>query len=422
MSDTSGVTKISLATEPNTDSYINTGGNFGIGTITPNAKLTVNGNIEAWGLAGDAGSFIAGQDAGMSLIAGATNNVIIGALAANGPGITLQDDVVILGHQAAYLATGEFSKSVIIGKMAGDGYGNVTGNKPCILIGPNAGAMASIGNAVIIGHAAGNNASGSDGVVIGHGAGDNYATIEGAVYLGKWAGYGEQTDNKLHIANNLTESLIEGDFANKWVRINGATILSRRSIASGGNAIDVSGISLLSVDTSAMNRTIGGFTGGVEGQKLTILKPYDSFNLILEHRGLYGWEDIRTPDSNFFTIGSHGGVELIFEGGEWHIINEEKDTLVMTATSSDGFDVTGHSHISLITTSASVTIGGFINGVIGQRITLLKPDKANTLTIEHMEATGNEDISTTDGADIVMGPGVGGGVDLIYTGGEWIVL
>jgi hypothetical protein len=60
---------------------------------------------------------------------------------------------------------------------------------------------------------------GSDNVAIGSNAGR--LTGDGGVYIGYNAGYSETGDNKLHIANNASTSLIYGEFDNELVLIDG---------------------------------------------------------------------------------------------------------------------------------------------------------------------------------------------------------
>ena len=94
-------------------------------------------------------------------------------------------------------------------------------------------------------------------------------------------------------------------------------------------------------------------------------------------------------------------------------------TTTVTATGpTDNLDV-GSVNIVLIDASSNdVTIGGFINGVNGQRISVVRLDAINNVTLEHAEGTGNQDIYLSDAADEVIAAAYGGWV-LTCNGTHW---
>jgi hypothetical protein len=198
------------------------GGDVGIGTDSPSEKLEVNGsilangNILAVGPAGDVNSFIAGKGAGQYLTTG-SENVMIGASAGNSTALTTGSYNTFIGYQAGRYVTGNLADSILIGRDAGLGSGSAAS---VVAIGYAAGSYGVMSDSVVIGPQAGQEAIGNKGVAIGHDAGRE-ASIEGSVFLGSYAGYGEWVDNKLHIGNTYGSSLIEGDFANDWVKIYG---------------------------------------------------------------------------------------------------------------------------------------------------------------------------------------------------------
>lgn len=106
-----------------------------------------------------------------------------------------------------------------IGGFAGQQ--NTTGNN-WTAIGVVAGAANKTGNnwTAIGGFAGFNNITGSNWTAIGFNAGRDSNTSNG-MFLGFEAGRFEANNNRLHIANNSSESLIYGEFDNKVVRING---------------------------------------------------------------------------------------------------------------------------------------------------------------------------------------------------------
>lgn len=448
-------TYITIVTE---DQGQETAGNVGIGEWIPTEKLVVGGGnllisagiINAYGQAGVNTNFVAGLGAGAAMTTTA-NTVLIGDGA--GAALTTGSGNIFIGTDAGLsmeVASGNIAigyeaganalipqtglGNVYIGMYAGGdgsddvndviaigyyaGYDHVGSNSDSVFIGKSAGyKMTNGADTVAIGHDAGNLSTGSGSVYIGQNAGEQ-SSGSNSVYIGKDAGMGASysTNDKLWI-----KELIEGDFANQWFKIHGAQIYSKVTRASGGNFIDVTGLSILSMDTQTADREIGGLTGGIEGQRLTIIKPHESFNLIIEDRGGWGWQDIHTTDGNWLVINNRGGVDLIFDGTNWLVLGTKTHT-INTATSTDALDVTGLKQIALDTSSVSITIGGLINGTDGQRITLFKPDGANTLIIEHQETSGTEMIVTPNGSDIVINPGRFGGVDMIYHGGEWFVI
>lgn len=81
--------------------------------------------------------------------------------------------------------------------------------------------------------------------------------------------------------------------------------------------IDVSGTTVLEVDTSGGNVIIGGFTGGVQGQILYIVKT-DTANFIqLEHNEGGGSQDIFLTSGADERVVGYGGYTLYCNGTSW---------------------------------------------------------------------------------------------------------
>lgn len=79
---------------------------------------------------------------------------------------------------------------------------------------------------VALGDTAGNsNTTGNNWTFLGYEAGKNSNT-SGGVFLGYQSGLNEASNNRLHIANNSSESLIYGEFDNKVVQFNGKVIVT----------------------------------------------------------------------------------------------------------------------------------------------------------------------------------------------------
>jgi len=82
---------------------------------------------------------------------------------------------------------------------------------------------------------------------------------------------------------------------------------------------DVSGINTLFIDTSSNNVTLGGLTGGVEGQYLHVIKKGDSNILTVEHEEGVGDQDFELHDGSDETIGAGkwGGFKFVCCSGAW---------------------------------------------------------------------------------------------------------
>ena len=91
-----------------------------------------------------------------------------------------------------------------------------------------------------------------------------------------------------------------------------------------------------------------------------------------------------------------------------------------TAGPTDNVDVAGISVLRVNTVSNNVTIGGFVNGVEGQILHIVKTSTNNFIQLEHNESTGNQDILLTSGSDErVVGYG---GYTLYCNGTNWYSL
>jgi hypothetical protein len=151
-----------------------------------------------------------------------------------------------LGYQAGYdITTGQYN--FLGGYRAGY---NLTTPSNNTFVGNSAGYTASTGfENTFVGFEAGYTTNGSGNIAVGkqalkQGSGGDYVTAIGmlaggnagatskSVYIGFQAGYGETSDNKLHIASGMSESLIEGDFSAKTLTINGSLGVTGKIIKS----------------------------------------------------------------------------------------------------------------------------------------------------------------------------------------------
>jgi hypothetical protein len=253
------------------------------------------GNIIAYGVGGGTydNNFIGGKGAGAALT-NAEYNVIIGA-------------------DAADLFTGS-SENVVIGMEAANG----ADFNDCVAVGHQAMKGASaLYRTTSIGPRSGVNSTGKDCLYLGHSAGDS-----------------NTTDDKLFISG-MTHDLVEGYFNSStgWLTVHGdlnvdgdstvggAEILAISSEVQGTyNAMDVAGKRVIKVATASGNTTINGFTGGITGQMISLIKPDFSFDMIFNHENASGTEEIRTHTGIPYNLTDHGAVELIYDGTYWYII------------------------------------------------------------------------------------------------------
>jgi len=90
-----------------------------------------------------------------------------------------------------------------------------------------------------------------------------------------------------------------------------------KKITVSADDTDVRGISLLIVNTLGGNVTIGGFVGGVSGQRLVVMSGDDVNNIILENIEGVSEQDIKTSTGADITITTVGGVAFLFTGTFW---------------------------------------------------------------------------------------------------------
>lgn len=156
-----------------------------------------------------------------------TNNMVSASTAANNTvvGITAGVGMTTGAYNALYgvsagdgITTGD--KNICIGSFSGDAI-TTQNNNTCV--GDSAARLVAGANNTVIGfEALRNNTAAGNSVAIGYEAGQDSGTATGLVLIGYQAGLNETTSNKLHIANNSTQSIIEGDFSGKTLSLNAA--------------------------------------------------------------------------------------------------------------------------------------------------------------------------------------------------------
>lgn len=157
-----------------------------------------------------------------------TRNVFAGT--ASGQLATSANDCTFIGGQTGDGHTSG-SNCVFIGSFAGDANTTQDANT---YIGMNAARqVVGSGNVVVGFEGLRNNTAASNSTVIGYEAGQDSGTASGLVLIGYQAGIAETNSNKLHIANNGSESIIEGNFSAKTLNINASINYFTGSLTDG---------------------------------------------------------------------------------------------------------------------------------------------------------------------------------------------
>ena len=260
--------------------------NLCIGGNSGTSITTTSGNVA---LGSNAGRFIKGSSniaVGQSALFGNsttfTGSFNTGVGFETGQSLTTGQYNVLNGYQAGYSLTSG-SDNVALGRFALKGAGgaynigigyqagvSINGGTKNILLGYNAGYSVTSGtDNVFIGSNASQNSGGSNSVGIGSFAGGSGSK---SVSIGYQAGKNDTASDKLHIANNSTESLIEGNFSARTLTVNGS--LDVEAITVGGAAIGGGAMELIStVDVTASVASVE-FTG---------LSGYDSYTLVFNN-------------------------------------------------------------------------------------------------------------------------------------------
>jgi len=219
---------------------------------------------------------------------------------------------VLNGYQAGYALTSG-SYNTILGYTAGL---SLTTGATNTLIGMNAGrAITSGTNNTMVGKSAGFNATGSTGV-----------------FLGYNAGYNDTASNKLHIANNSTESLIGGDFSARTLEVNGDLSYENQAMVLL-QTIDVTS-SVASVDFTDLEATYRAYklvTSDVTLTSAGIFRLYLS-----EDNGV----TFPTNSNNYNIAHSSNGVGSSITGRDYHWITSGGDTSNFAETTIYGIGTT----------------------------------------------------------------------------------
>jgi hypothetical protein len=113
---------------------------------------------------------------------------------------------------------------------------------------------------------------------------------------------------------------------------------SRRQVAVSvsSDAVDVADRDSLAVSTTDGDVVIGGLTGGVLGQVVTLFKKTSANRLIIEHNESAGTEKIICPRATDLTFTDFGGAVLEFDGTSWFVVQSDGNRANGTATLANG--------------------------------------------------------------------------------------
>ncbi len=220
----------------------------GVGTITPTAKLDVDGAINTSNWYNIGGERFA-SDSG-------NGNVFVGVHAGQGnAGISN----TMIGYDAGTSNVGH--NNTFVGRSSGQTNTEGEGNT---FVGVSSGTVNAGGdNNTYIGFNAGISATGSNNTYLGRSAGATAAGF-GNVYIGMSAGYYETGNNRLFIANSSTSTpLIFGDFEAQQVGI-GTT-----SPTATMHAFNESGTAIKGEAEGVMVNAIWGHTPSSGGSGVT---------------------------------------------------------------------------------------------------------------------------------------------------------
>ena len=93
------------------------------------------------------------------------------------------------------------------------------------------------------------------------------------------------------------------------------------SAAGPTDTTDVTGCSVVLLDTSSNNVTLGGFTGGVAGQVLQVVNTTTTNSAILEHNETGPDQKVYLQKEADQTIATYGGWTLVCDGSSWFEVN-----------------------------------------------------------------------------------------------------
>jgi len=156
---------------------------------------------------------------------------------------------------------------------------------------------------------------------------DKYAAKWGAVFLRDTAKAYSVLPRSDDGNDNMYQSIIstyDGKIIVDGELMKGREVVNATiALAADSDDQDVSGGSVIEVDTAGATRTIGGLTGGVDGQIIRIIKVASGNDLVIEHSEGTGNQDFLLPSNADITITTgYGGITARCNGTSWLVISE----------------------------------------------------------------------------------------------------
>jgi len=179
---------------------------------------------------------------------------------------------------------------------------------------------------------------------------------------------------------------------------------------------DIEGSDINATDTLKLNGTDINTAG-----TLTNIAYESQVNIFTENQVIAGGDTLIFIDSSGAdsSLIYDDGTDLVIDvqpTGQLKINTAFVSNWVSITADSDSVDVQSANSIMVMTNA--VTIGGFMNGIVGQIIHIINTS-ANNLILENEEATGIQDIITGTGADVTI-TGYGGAT-LLYDDKHWYI-
>jgi hypothetical protein len=136
--------------------------------------------------------------------------------------------------------------------------------------------------------------------------------IGGDVTVDGFFGVGTNTPN------DAEKARINGDlYVDENCRVGGAQSYQRHDCTASSDAFDVSGVAVLFVSAAGGDVFLGGFSGGVSGQVIDIVKGVSTGTVTLEHNEASGTQKFFNNSGADVAITGYGGTRYVCNGSSW---------------------------------------------------------------------------------------------------------
>ena len=132
----------------------------------------------------------------------------------------------------------------------------------------------------------------------------------------------DSADNDFYLNVNDGDYLI--NTGTGVVILDSAISSATTTITASADDTDVSNVNTLFVTTTGGAVVLGGLSGGVDGQKLIIVRKDTTNDLTLEHAEGAGTQDFIMHEGTDETIDSYGGFVFVCDGSDWYDCSHAK--------------------------------------------------------------------------------------------------